>query len=156
MSFVSSVFYFSTWFLAVILFHGFFFIVYSQRSHWWRNFFPWISALLLISVLISGLFEVPLELESPTQISLVDEASGEVRGLNVWLSIFSDMSIISYINQMQNRPFCLLFCCIFVKHLFPSDSFSLNPGVWLSERRSRGHVAPCGSLSWFCHVSPTF
>lgn len=36
------------------------------------------SPFLLISVLIYGLFEVPLELESPTQISLVDEASGEV------------------------------------------------------------------------------
>lgn len=67
------------------------------------------SPFLLISVLIYDLFEVPLELESPTQISLVDEASGEVKGLNS-----SDMSIILYINQMQKCPFCLLFCCIFV------------------------------------------
>lgn len=65
------------------------------------------NPFLLISVLISDLFEVPLELESPTQISLVDEASGEVSGFN-----FSDMSIMLYRNQ--NCPVCLLFCCIFI------------------------------------------
>lgn len=59
------------------------------------------NPFLLISVLIYDLSEVPLELESPTQISLVDEASGEVKGLK-----FSDMSVISSINQMQNCPFC--------------------------------------------------
>lgn len=70
------------------------------------------NPFLLISVLISDLFEVPLELESPTQISLVDEASGEVKSLN-----FSHVHHFIYKSDAELSLFLvvlLYFCVTFI------------------------------------------
>lgn len=70
--------------------------------------------------------QVPLELESPTQISLVDEASGEVE---------NDYFIITTVCAVS-------FCFLIILSV-----------VCVTERRRCGDVASRRSLSRLCYVS---